>query len=449
MTNVSDFIDDKYKEYAYYVLNNRAIPSIRDGLKPVQRRILWTGKNYASEPVKVSNLAGACLKIHPHGDTALASAISNMAQDFCGANNHPLLEGKGAFGGKVMGSGNGIGAPRYVSVKINKFSKNVIFKDFDLVNEISNYDGEYTEAENFLPLIPIVLLNGIQGIAVGFACEIQPYNLKTIVEIQKDILSDKKITSNLIPYYKGFNGKISWDSEKKKFCSTGIFKKEGDFLRITELPIGYTCESYLKILDTLLEKDKIKDYVSDSKKEFDFKIYFKTRKILQEMSDNDISNMFKLSAYLNENLTLLDVDNKLKIYTNPLDILKDFTSWRFSFFKKRYEKLKEKLLKENASKKELLKFIIFILKNDYLNKMSKQSSKETRKDLEDSGFVEIDYLMSIGVSSFNKDKLVILKEQIEENDKKISEFVEIINSEKKQKEIYIKELNELLKEFGE
>src|SRR4030067_642631 len=90
-----------------------------------------------------------------------------------------------------------------------------------------------------------------------------------------------------------------------------------------------------------------------------------------------------------------------------------------------------------------------ILKNDYLNKMSKQSSKETRKDLEDSGFVEIDYLMSIGVSSFNKDKLVILKEQIEENDKKISEFVEIINSEKKQKEIYIKELNELLKEFGE
>ena len=444
---ISEFIDTKYKSYSKYVLTQRAIPSIRDGMKPVVRRVLWIAQNSAKDYIKVSSLAGYTMPIHPHGNTAIEGAIGTITQDFCGANNFPLLQGKGTFGGKILGPGNGIGASRYVSVKLNDFTKKIIFKDLELINEIPNYDGESTEPENFLPLIPLILLNGTSGIAIGFACECQPYNLKDIITYQKNILNEKKKSNlQLKPYYKGFHGEIIWDAELQKYKSIGKFKRESEFLRITELPIGYNRESFVKHLDNLIDKDKIKDYEDYSKEEYDFRIYFKTRKTMQEIKDEDIVSLFKLTSNLNENITLLDSNGKLKIYESVSHVIEEFTKWRFSFFKKRYEYYYNKLNEDNERKKETLKFILFVLKENFLDKMKVRSNKEIKEILKDK-FNDLDYLLSLPVSSFSQEKIKDLSEKIKENTLTLTKYSNIINNEDRQKEIYIKELNEIEKSF--
>jgi len=447
---ITDFLDSKYREYALYTLHNRAIPSLSDGLKPVQRRVFWIAKKEAKDYIKISNLAGQCMKIHPHGNAALEGAIGNMAQDFCGANNISLLDGKGAFGCKILGSGKGIGAARYVSVKLSKFAKEVVYKDFDLIEEIPNYDGEYTECKTFLPLIPLVLLNGVSGIAVGFATEILPFHISDIIKSQIEILKKGKIDFDSLddvkPFYKGFKGKIIWNPLIEKFETEGVVNKEKDFVRVIELPIGMNREAFIKVLDGLIEKEKIRDYEDYSKDEYDFRVFFRSRQ-LKEIEQPELVKMFRLTASLNENLTLLDTNDKLKIYDNIFEVIEEFTKWRFKFYKKRYEKLYKDLYEENDKKEELLRFITFVVKNDYVKKMTKLSREAIRKDLQ-KDFPRINDMLSLSISVFTEDNIEDLTGQIKENKKTLIEYDDIIKDDKKQKDIYIKELKEIDKEFN-
>lgn len=438
---ISNFLDTKYKTYAYYVLNSRAIPSIKDGLKPVQRRILWISKNEAKDYIKVSNLAGKTLCIHPHGDTPISQAISNMTQDFCGANNIPLFEGKGAFGCKILGPGKGIGASRYVSIKLSKFAKEVVFRDLDLINTIPNYDGEYIEAENFLPLIPLILLNGISGIAVGFATEILSYNLKDLIDAQIEFLKTGKINKKIIPYYKGFKGEIKWDSVENRFYSLGKFKKSDNELHISELPIGIYREQFISLLDKLIEREIIKDYEDNSKGEYDIIIFL--RKSLKDFSDEKIISTFKLKSYLNQNLTALNSKNVLTIYNDILEIIKEFTEWRFSFVEKKYKKLYDNLFKETDDKKEFLKFIEYVIKHDYLKIMSKTPKSKIIEKLK-SQFSGIESFIEKPLSSFSEDNIEKLQKQIKENLTQLIKHDIIIKSKEEQKKIYINELKEIM-----
>lgn len=437
---IKDFIDTKYKEYAYYTINNRAIPSIKDGLKPVQRRILFIAKKEAKDYIKVSNLAGKTLCIHPHGDASLASAISNMAQDFCGANNIPFLTGKGAFGSKILGPGKGVGAPRYVSVKINDFTKNVVYQDFDLVKTIPNYDGEYEEIENFLPLVPLVLLNGVSGIAVGFATSILPYKLSDIIDIQKKILNNMLVEPVKIkPYYRGFEGKIVYNSDAQKYETEGVCKDEKSFLRITELPIGTNREQCIKVLSDLVEKDIIKDFEDYSKEKYDIRVYPKRGKNIE-----NTATTFKLTSKLSENLTLLDTNNNLKVYNNVVDIIDEFTRWRFGYIVKRYEKLYNDLSVVTDKKSEMLEFIKYVVDNDYISKMNKMTKKELIKELI-GRFPNIAELITASISMFSRDSINILKDEIKENQATLKKYDSIIKSKSKQIEIFSNELDNFLK----
>jgi len=408
--DVTEFLDDKYKEFSIYTIHNRAIPSITDGLKPVQRRVLWVAMSQAKGFIKVADLAGKTICIHPHGDASISSAIGNMTQDFCGANNHPLFQGKGAFGSKVKGPGKGIGAPRYVSIKLSDFTKQTVFKDLNLVKEIPNYDGEYIEAEHFLPLVPMCLVNGVSGIAVGFATEILPYKLEDIIKVQEQIMNGDTKIKELVPYFKGFNGKIVFDKELGKYKTIGILTKKDNLeIRITELPIGLDRDKYKKFLNGLVEKGHIKDSEDWSKKEYDFRIkctrktYNKTTKQLQKL--------FRLEGILSENITLIDANNKLKIYNNALEVVEEFTKWRFTYIKKRYEKYFDVMSKETTEKEELLKFIKFVVKENYVKKMITMSKENIKKTLQKQ-FPNINKMLGYGIQVFSQDSILDIENEI-------------------------------------
>jgi len=437
--NIEDHLNTKFKDYAYYVVEQRAIPRLSDGLKNVQRRVMWIAKQNAKNFTKVNTLAGQCLPLHPHGDSAVAGAIGMMTQNFPNANNYPLLEGKGAFGNRLSGPGEGIGAPRYVSVKISDYAKKLLFIDEDLINMVPNYDGELEEPQNFLPIVPICLINGIRGIAVGYATNIPSYNLKDIIKIQKKIIQNKDISNeSLLPYYgKEFKGSVYRDDNNIK--TKGNYELEGKNLRITELPIGYNREQYIKVLDRLEEDSKISNYEDHSRQNFDFRIKLKRGK---EYNDSKIISMFKLESSISENLTLINTNGKLQQYSSILEVIEEFTIWRFQYYKKRYLRLKEILDKKIEYNTELLSFIKFIIDNDYIKKMTKMSKSDICDDLKGT-FKHLDRLLNIPIYSFSKEKMKEILNIIKKDKEQMKEYSIIINSDEKQREIYINELKEL------
>jgi len=153
------------REYSLYVLNGgRAIPSLYDSLKMAQRIALWTLMN---DTLKTASLAGRMIEsgLYVHGDASAENTISAMTAPFL--NNNPYLDGIGAFGTKV--DPYGFAAARYTSVKQSAFAKKNLFVDKDILPMVENYDGSATLPLTFFPLLPLVLLNGVSGIAIGFA----------------------------------------------------------------------------------------------------------------------------------------------------------------------------------------------------------------------------------------------------------------------------------------
>ncbi len=159
-------VNDDQCKYSRYVCDSRAIPQEIDGLKPVQRRILWTmwnsnARNHFTKTVKV---AGLTMGYHPHGDRSITDAIAAMTQEFPFSNNFALVQGEGTFGDIL--DPNAIASPRYTEVRLSPFAKDVgLFESLEDIEYIPNYDETDKEPIFFCAKIPLVLINPIQGIA--------------------------------------------------------------------------------------------------------------------------------------------------------------------------------------------------------------------------------------------------------------------------------------------
>lgn len=244
---ITDFINNEVKEYAISVVEERAIPSIVDGFKPVQRKLVYTANRVAKNFIKTAALVGNVISVGGYykGDASIAAACGNMAQDFPGSNNVPFIKGSGEFGKRL--TPNGIAAPRYTKAMLHP-NFNKFFTDSELL-EYEEQDGEFFEPKYYLPSVPTVLLNGISGIAVGFACKILPYKLTDIIQNVGNVLR-KKPQFEMTPYYGDFKGTI--DKVDDKWVMRGVWRKiNKTTIEITELPIGISREKYLEHLNKL------------------------------------------------------------------------------------------------------------------------------------------------------------------------------------------------------
>ena len=186
MDDVKEFFKRNYLRYASYVILDRAIPDAVDGLKPVQRRILWTlflmddGKLH-----KVANVAGQTMALHPHGDAPIIDALVNIA------NKGHLLETQGNFGNPL--TGDPPAAARYIETKLGELAKETLFNR-QLTSFSPSYDGRAQEPVTLPAKIPLLLLQGADGIAVGMATKILPHNFNELLEAQIAIIEAKTVS---------------------------------------------------------------------------------------------------------------------------------------------------------------------------------------------------------------------------------------------------------------
>ena len=427
--NISELIDGKYKDYSKYVLYSRAIPHMIDGLKPSQRKILFTAlKTAKSNRIKTASLSGNTISQanYHHGDASLNEAITKMVQVH--SNNIPLLEGEGSFGSRLVPDA---AAPRYTFVKMSE-NYEKYFADTMVADKSA--DPEDPEPAFYLPIIPWVLVNGVKGIAVGFATEIQSRNPKEISKLCQAYLQGKNIDKEkLLPYYPEFSGNVYEENDEiyceGKFILTGQTK-----LEITEVPVGFNRETYVQILDKLEDTGKIVSYTDKCDKTgFKFDVTLKRGK---KLKDHQIVSLFKLRKKINENITVITEKGNLKVYDSPIDIIKDFCDYRILKYNERYEYLEDEDCLNHKIVRDKIKFIQMVIDGrlDFKNKNRQAIKKDLTIHFADS-IIEILIKMPIySLCQDEKDKLV--KEAADlhnriQNYRKINTTKEFINELKK------------------
>lgn len=286
---IVDEMKTSYIDYAMSVIVQRALPDVRDGLKPVHRRILYAMWDIGLKPSakfrKSATVVGEVLgKYHPHGDTAVYDSMVRMAQDF--AMRHPLVRGQGNFGSM---DGDSAAAMRYTEAKLAPISEEMLLDiDRDTVDFIPNYDGSHKEPTVLPARIPQLLVNGTMGIAVGMATDIPPHNLKEVCEATIHLIDNSDATvEDLMEFVKGpdfpTGGQIFDIKEIKQAYATGkgaivmrgkaeiIEKKTGTFqIIITEVPYRINKATMLEKIAELVREKKIegiKDLRDESSKE--------------------------------------------------------------------------------------------------------------------------------------------------------------------------------------
>lgn len=440
----SDYINDISKEYALYVGEHRAIPKASDGLKDGQRKALYLLSS-KSDKIKTISLAGEMISsnLYLHGDAAAADSISRLAAPFL--NNVPLISGIGTFGTLV--DPNGISAPRYTYVKKTQVTQRLMYPDNKIIPMKDNYDGSRQEPVTFLPIVPVVLLNGINGIAVGYSTEILPHSLTDIIDCTLKVLDGKNF-QDMTPTYEYLDCEVENEGDGK-WTFYGKFKEyDTSTLHVESLPPDLPLEKFREHLDTLIEKGTINDYTDNTSEQVDIDIKFK-RGTLVNYGKTKLRKLLKIHTKKTERLVVLDFDGKsIRTFNNHKELIEDFVDFRFSFYIKRYQEMKKEaehnLRYQNAIKKCFDKKL-----------PNKILGKQTRKDVielvttttKSEGVTEqqIISIASLPSYSWSTEYYTNCLNSINELNKQIANYDLLLNDHNLIKDIYREELKELKK----
>ena len=240
----------------------RSIPCLCDGLKPGQRKILFACfKRKLKAEIKVAQLSGYVAEhsAYHHGEMSLQTTIVSLAQNFVGSNNINLLMPIGQFGTRNQG-GKEAASARYIFTNLSPVTR-VLFNEMD--DNVLNYleeEGQTIEPNYYLPIAPLCLMNGADGIGTGWSTFIPQFNPNDIVDNLK-LMMDGYEPNRMVPWYKGFQGTIEQSQDKEKsYKCTGKYEILSETeLQITELPIGQWTREYKNFLEELAQKDEIED----------------------------------------------------------------------------------------------------------------------------------------------------------------------------------------------
>lgn len=251
MSYIKSLFNKNFLEYASYVIRDRAIPQLEDGLKPVQRRILHTlfemddGKFH-----KVNNVVGQCMKYHPHGDASVGGALVVLA------NKSNFIDKQGNYGNLL--TGDGAAASRYIECRIAPFAKDVFYNP-DITEYVPSYDGRNKEPVVFRSKLPVVLIIGAEGIAVGMSTKILPHNIREVIEAEKAYLNGEKI--KLYPDFPT-GGEIDVseynDGNGKVLVRAKLDISDPKKIVIREIPFGCTTESIIQSVENAVKQGRIK-----------------------------------------------------------------------------------------------------------------------------------------------------------------------------------------------
>jgi DNA topoisomerase-2 len=476
----------------------RSINHLCDGLKESTRKIIYAcfkKKLYTNE-IKVAQLSGYVSEVsaYHHGENSLQQAIVGMAQIFVGTNNINLLCPNGQFGSRCQG-GQDASSARYIFTMLSKLTR-LIFKEED--NFILNYqndDGQQIEPEFYVPIIPMILVNGGIGIGTGYSTNIPQYNPNDIISICKIICNAIKLTdisinsledieninetikileiNEITPYYLGFKGSIV-KAEKNSYISRGIYKWIDDStVEISELPIGSWTEDYKEFLENMITNNlnNLK-YIENhyTSKNVKFVLHFNTN--VRQSIEGNFDVLFKLQSSKNlsiNNIHLFNKDGVIQKYESAIEIIKEWAETRIvKYFERKNYQLKN-LEKEAKVLSNKMRFILDVI-NGTIQIMNKKLSEVTQrlielkydpiveenidkdednlpeenidKDAKEINYKNYNYLLKLPISQLTYDRKIILEKEFNE----INDKLKILRNTNIE-DLWLKDLTELEKEW--
>lgn len=445
---VSGLYENWFLDYASYVILERAVPALFDGLKPVQRRILHSMKEMDDGRYnKVANIIGNTMKYHPHGDASIGDALVQLGQ------KDLLIDTQGNWGNTL--TGDNAAAPRYIEARLSKFALHVVFNP-KTTNWLKSYDGRNNEPEQLPVKFPLLLAQGAEGIAVGMACKIMPHNFNELIEQSINHLRGKKVI-----FYPDFpNGGMIDVSNYNDGLRGGkirlrakINKIDNKTLTITEVPYGTTSsliESIIKANDK--GKIKVKKIEDNTAAEAEIMIHLapgvspdKTIDALYAFTDCEVSISPNSSIIDGDKPRFLGVSEILKINTDntvyllkrELEIRLDELErqWHFSTLEKIFIREEMYIDFKNYSDKESL--------YQYLYKAFEPFKKSFIREITDEDLHRLTQIPMIRITRFDSDKA-------DENIAKIEAEMEVVKGNLANLiEYAVDYFKDLKKKFGE
>lgn len=429
---LEEIVKEEYRNYQIYTLMDRAIPYLQDGLKPGQRRILFTlWKNQSKGNIKVSSATGLVLTLHPHGPASIEQTIVNMAQDYTFSNNYPLIDKKGYFGERME---TAPAAARYIECRLSKMAEFILFDDMNQVQMIPNYDETVMEPLALLPKLPIMLMNGAEGIGTGFSSVIPSFHHKDLCDSMIQYVQTGK-AKKIKPYVHNYKSKI--ESENGKFLFSMKFEEINGSIYITELPKGYDSSKTYRFLNKYLESDFIKDYI-DATVDNDvmIELIFKRG---QQPTLEEVEKTMSVNASWVPNYTLIN-ERGVRIFNHAEEILEIFAEQRLGVVKKRYELLSKEYGDKIRQNNEIIRFI---KKKEYEVATKSRNRKTFVEYLESQKYTYSDYLADMPIYRMTKEEVEKRQLLVTEDTKKLADFEKIHKSDSLVRKKLIEELEEV------
>ncbi|KXN89810.1 DNA topoisomerase 2 [Leucoagaricus sp. SymC.cos] len=426
--------------------NIRSIPSVADGLKPGQRKVIWSCfKRKLKKEIKVAQLVGYISEhaAYHHGEASLASTIVNLAQDFVGSNNVNLLSPNGQYGTRDQG-GKDHASPRYIFTEPKRMARVMYNPADDPLLNPQKEDNQWIEPEFYVPVIPIVLCNGAEGIGTGWSTNVPCYNPVDIVtNIRRLMKGEEQVP--VLPWWRGFKGEII-ATAKHKYDVHGVIRKLDDTtVEITELPIHKWTQNYKAELEAMIAGGENKEgVIKDYKEHHDnANVHFvinMAAKDMQKAEEQGLLEFFKLTSKLTtSNMICFDFDGKIKKYDSPEEIIEEFYPVRLAYYQKRKDYLASELQNALDKLNNQARFVKMIVdkrlivsgrrkadivadlrKHEFkpFPKAAKTKSAEQEENPDDADQEEeagadsdFDYLLGMAIWSLTKEKIDKLLQQ--------------------------------------
>jgi len=390
-----DFVNKELVCFSKYDVM-RSIPSMVDGFKPTQRKIMFCAfKRNLQSDAKVAQIAGYIAEhsAYHHGEVSLQGTIVAMAQSFVGSNNINLLVPSGQFGTRLMG-GKDAASARYIYTRLDRIARIIFHPDDDPLLEFQVEEGQSIEPKWYIPVIPMVMVNGADGIGTGWSTSLPNYNPRDIIKQLKRFIKGKPVEP-IQPWYKGFQGSIvpSESEDKSGYEDTGIAKKTSPTsIEVTELPVRRWTQDYKEFLTKLVDADG--ENAKGSRLE-DFQEYHTensvhftlngTRTQINGLVEEGLEKALKLKSTLSiNNIFFFDSEGKMKKYNNEQELLTEFAELRLKYYQKRKDFHADRLRREKELLDAKVRFVLMVIRGELI--VSNRKKADLLVDLRAKGF---------------------------------------------------------------
>lgn len=439
--------------------NMRSIPSVVDGLKPGQRKVMYTCfRRNLKKDIKVVELAGLVsgLTAYAYGDTSLQQTIVGLAQNFVGSNNINVLEPSGNFGSRLQG-GQDAASARYIYTRLSPFARRIYNQTDDALLTYNLDDGKQIEPEIYSPIVPMILVNGADGIGTGWSTSIPNYSpIDVIDNLIRRMDGDEHAMVHMKPWFRGWTGETEQLSDER-FKFAGKIRKVSDTeVEVTELPVRYWTQDFKDKLEEILKAEKIPSFIKDyteynTPETIHFVIKMEEKKLKE--NEDKLEDLFKLAkTQATTNLVAFDPQGRIKRYATPLDILEEFYHFRLNMYHKRKEHMLNEMQRDLDRLTNQARFVQMIIdgklvvskkkKSALVNELNKLGFKrfpkivdakksgefeevvEQDEDSDDAetvaGANDFDYLLGMAIWSLTQERVEKLLNQIGEKEEEIT-----------------------------